>query len=342
MVDVDGRAGAVLAGREGPHQDLWWAHAGGGGGTFGAVTRLWLRTPGTSGEPPARQLPPAPAEVLRFHAAWRWDEIEESPFVRLVDNHGRWAARESAPHSPGTALHSEFSLWRRPLGTITLEGVLSARDGERRDVLEAALRRHLDELGTGTGLTPTVTERWIPWTEVFAPGEEPPWGQYRMKVKDAYARTPLKLEQIRTAHRHLTRDDIGAPGAALSIHTYGGAINTVGPTATAVAQRDSLLKLVLIAAWEADGSDEEDHLRFLRELYRDLFADTGGVPVPGDRTAGAYLNHADLDLADPAWNTSSVTWQELLHGGNLARLQRVKAAWDPRDVFHHSLSVRLQ
>lgn len=342
VVDADGRARAVLAGREGPHRDLWWAHTGGGGGTFGAVTRFWLCTPGTSGEPSERQLPPAPPEVLHFHVSWSWDEIEESSFVRLVDNHGLWAARESAAGSPSTALHSEFSLWRRPLGTLTLEGVLSARHGDRREDLEAAFRHHLDEIGSGTGLTPTVTERWMPWTEVFEPGEEPAWGQFRMKVKDAYARTPLTPEQIRTAYRHLIREDLGAPGAALSIHTYGGAINTVGSTVTAVAQRDSLLKLVFIAAWEADGTGEEDHLRFLRELYRDLFAESGGVPVPGDRTAGSYLNHADLDLADPVWNASGVTGQELLHGENLARLRQVKTDWDPRDVFHHALSVRQQ
>lgn len=366
VVDAEGRARAVLAGREGPHRDLWWAHTGGGGGSFGVVTRYWLRTPGTADEPPRRQLPSAPGEVLRFVVSWTWDELDEQSFERLVANHGRWAERESMPGSPYAGLHSEFYLWRRPFGSLTMEGIVAAASSRPADAVpdgiacdeatseggapdegaegraRAVLDRHLAEIGAGTGLSPAVTSEWIPWMRVFARGEEPEWGQFRMKVKDAYVRRPMTADQIRTVHRHLAREDVDAPGAALSVHTYGGAINAVEPTATAVSQRDSILKLVLVAVWGADGTDEEQHLRFLRELYRDLFAESGGVPLPGEHADGAYLNHPDLDLADPAWNTSGVRWQELYHGGNLARLQQVKAAWDPRNVFHHALSVQAE
>ena len=46
-------------------------------------------------------------------------------------------------------------------------------------------------------------------------------------------------------------------------------------------------------------------------------------------------------LADPRWNASGVPWHALYYKGNYPRLQRVKARWDPRDVFHHALSIRL-
>lgn len=48
VVDADGRARRVVAGRgdDDPNRDLWWAHTGGGGGTFGLVTKFWLRSPG--------------------------------------------------------------------------------------------------------------------------------------------------------------------------------------------------------------------------------------------------------------------------------------------------------
>ncbi len=54
-VDDDGRANAHIATREpsDPHNDLWWAHTGGGGGNFGVVTRYWFRSPGASGHDPA-------------------------------------------------------------------------------------------------------------------------------------------------------------------------------------------------------------------------------------------------------------------------------------------------
>ena len=44
------------------------------------------------------------------------------------------------------------------------------------------------------------------------------------------------------------------------------------------------------------------------------------MPVPGDATDGAFINHPDTDLADAAC---------------------IKARWDPRNVFRHALSIPL-
>jgi uncharacterized protein YndB with AHSA1/START domain len=81
-------------------------------------------------------------------------------------------------------------------------------------------------------------------------------------------------------------------------------------------------------------------LAWVRAFYRDLFSDTGGVPVPGEVRDGAMINHPDVDLADPGWNTSGVPWHTLYYKANYARLQQVKSRWDPRNVFHHALSIR--
>ncbi len=53
------------------------------------------------------------------------------------------------------------------------------------------------------------------------------------------------------------------------------------------------------------------------------------------------INHPDIDVADLDLNTSGVPWPALYYRGNHPRLQRVKAQWDPRDVFRHALSIRL-
>jgi len=71
-----------------------------------------------------------------------------------------------------------------------------------------------------------------------------------------------------------------------------------------------------------------------------VFADTGGVPVPGDAYDGALINHPDTDIADPAFNTSGVPWSTVYFQSGYPRLQRIKAKWDPRNVFRHALSVR--
>ena len=64
------------------------------------------------------------------------------------------------------------------------------------------------------------------------------------------------------------------------------------------------------------------------------------MPVPGEVSSGALINHPDVDLADPQWNTSGVPWHTLYYKDNYPRLQQVKARWDPRNVFHHALSIR--
>ncbi|HZD84428.1 MAG TPA: FAD-dependent oxidoreductase, partial [Gemmatimonadaceae bacterium] len=91
-VDESGRASSVVATRElsDPHRDLWWAHTGGGGGNFGVVTRYWFRSPDASGEDAARLLPRAPESITTFRAEWNWIDIDQSSFLRLLQNHGTW------------------------------------------------------------------------------------------------------------------------------------------------------------------------------------------------------------------------------------------------------------
>lgn len=93
------------------------------------------------------------------------------------------------------------------------------------------------------------------------------------------------------------------------------------------------------AGW-GDPRDEAGSLAWVRAFYRELFADTGGVPAPGEVCDGAFINHPDVDLADAELNTSGVPWHTLYYKDNYPRLQQIKARWDPRNVFQHALSIR--
>ncbi|GAA4068698.1 FAD-binding oxidoreductase [Actinomadura miaoliensis] len=333
VVDRTGRARSVVATREAtdPNRDLWWAHTGGGGGSFGIVTRYWFRTPGARGDDPARLLPAPPPTVLSFTVTWDWDGFDKASFARMVRNYGEWAERNSAPDSPSTRLYSELQLNRRPAGTLGMIGQVAATSGAER-----LLDDHLAVINRGVPVTPVRQVRNQPWLAsalAGSPGEPGP--HYRLKSKSAYLRRRLSDRQIDVLHHHLTRTDYDYLGGMLNLYTFGGRVNTVAPDATATPHRDTIMKVFLINGWE-DPADDHRHITWLRELYRDLYADTGGVPAPGD---GAFINYPDADLADPAWNRGA-PWHTLYYRDNYARLQQVKARWDPRDVFRHALSVR--
>lgn len=65
------------------------------------------------------------------------------------------------------------------------------------------------------------------------------------------------------------------------------------------------------------------------KAYRDVYADTGGVPVPNDVNDGSYINYSSADLVDPAWNTSGVPGRTLYYEDNYPRLRQAKARWGP-------------
>jgi hypothetical protein len=195
---------------------------------------------------------------------------------------------------------------------------------------------HTREIGKSSWLAFAVD----PFPDLFATG---PGGvaaaKAKLKIKDAFLRQRHTDRQIAVIYDYLTRKYPEVAGGTLGLATYGGKVNTVAPDATASAQRKSVLTTAYLAGWENE-ADEARSLTWVREFYRDVFAGTGGVPVPGDISDGALINHPDADLAGPEWNRSGVPWGTIYYKENYPRLQRVKARWDPGNVFWHALSIR--
>lgn len=339
VVGADKKARVVTATREAddPNRELWWAHTGGGGGNFGVVTRYWLRSSGATGTDPAGQLPVPPREVWLSEVAWPWQEMNETRFTRLMWNHGDWHARNSAPDSPYTALFSQLKPFHKSGGAIVLDSLIDAG----APGAERMLQRYIDAVSAGVGIKPQVRQyRRMPWLHATQwPGFTGPDPTVRFKGKSVYAKRNYTDTQIAAAYRHLTRDDFSNPSALLMIASYGGAVNKVAPHATAVPQRDSVLKYQVVSLWN-DAADDAANIGWVRECYRDMFASTGGVPVPNDTNDGCFINYADVDLGDPRWNTSGLAWHDLYYKDGYRRLQKAKAAWDPTDFFRHAQSIR--
>jgi len=341
-VDEGGRASSVVATREtsDPLRDLWWAHTGGGAGNFGVVTRYWFRSPNASGENPARLLPRAPESITTFKAEWNWSDIDRPSFLRLLRSHGTWSEQNSDADSPYASLWTLLEIHRKQFGKLIIRGLSTAGDASERQV-DDYLAAVCEGVGAPNGRE-LARMSWLefalnPFPDLFA---TPPGG-VSIKVKDALLKKRFTDRQICIAYDYLTRTDHDIMGGMLGLATYGGRINTVAPDATASAQRDSIFDIACTTGW-LDPQEEAKNLTWVRAFYRDLFAESGGVPVPSEAYDGTFINHPDTDLADPALNTSGVPWHTLYYKTNYPRLQRIKARWDPRDVFRHALSIRVR
>ena len=336
-VNPSGKAHSVIATREAddPNRELWWAHTGGGGGNFGIVTRYWLRSPDVNGSDPYTALPKAPAAITTFRIAWDWKEVDETTFSRLVNNFGTWCQKHSGPEDPYRQLFSILFLNHRNIGKLEIKGLATGADAVR------LIDEHLAAIAEPIGINFTKQIEESPWLrfalnpfpELFQPG----FDNINAKVKDAFFRQPLTNSQIATAYKYLTAQ---APiGGGLGMATYGGKVNTIAPDATASAQRDCIMDVACNTGWIAP-EGAAPSLDWVRNFYKDLFPDSGGVPVPNEQTDGSMINHPDTDLASPEWNQSGVPWYTLYYKENYPRLQNVKDKWDPLNIFYHALSVQ--
>ena len=340
VVDADGRARAVVAtdDPDDPNRELCWAHTGGGGGNFGVVTKYWLRTPGAVGGDPSELLPRPPHSVLLGYLVWPWEGMDEANFVRLVQNFVHWFENNSAPDSPALDLYSGLLLPQRASGGLMMNVQMDAAAPNAAALFQGFGEAVLE----GVTVPPVIVQRnHLPWYRASL------WdGLYtsggletrRSKVKAADMQTAYSDEQVSTIYKHLTTDDYQNPSAALMFVGLGGKVNTRPSDATAIPQRESILKLVYSTSW-TDPAEDDKHLTWLREWYQDVHRDTGGVPISNGVTDGTYINNPDADLMDPQWNTSGVPWYTFYYKDNYPRLQRVKAKWDPLNVFHHVLSI---
>lgn len=336
VVDSTGKAETVKAtcASDDPAHDLWWAHTGAGGGNYGIVTRYWFRSPEATGYNPSLQLPTPPERTLLGSVVWPWESMTERAFTRIVRNHGEWHLAESQDESAYDTLYSGLYLNQRSVGQMVLNAQIDAGEPGSQGFLE----EYFAAISNGTGISPHIQYQTLPWLQLTQRDVENRGTLTRSKSKGAYLRVPYTDEQAQTMYRYLS--DINYNGHTTVVQfSYGKKINVVGPTATAVAQRDSILKAYTGTYWE-DPAEDDKHIQRTRKLYRDMHSATGGVPIPDASTDGSYINYPDVDLADPRWNTSGVPWHSLYFKENYSRLQQMKAEWDPLNIFRHALSVR--
>ncbi len=295
VVLADGR---VVECDERRHGDLFWALRGAGGGRFGVVTSLRLRTL------------PAPSTTT-FHLVW-----PEARAVAVVGAWQAWAPRapdEIAASLLATAgpqperppvVHLFGAMVGSEAQTAQLLGELVARAGE--EPASASLghmshreaKRHLAENGPGDD------------------GGEPVHGWHAFS-RSEFLRQPLPAETIAALLETLRTSRGSSHARELDFTPWGGAYNRVRPDATAFVHRRELFLLKHAVVVDPHAPADE------AQRARDWLARSWALVHPWG-SGGVYPNFPDPDLEE---------WDSAYHGTNRDRLLGVKAKYDPDRFF---------
>ena len=309
-------------------RDVVWAHQGGGGGNFGIVTKFWFR-----------DLPEAPGTVYQSGLSWNWEDLDYNHFRDILRAFSSFQEAHSGPGTPYSGLFTSLGLRHRAQGSL---GSGAQYIGPHPEILD----EFIDHMASNVQVAPscgapdgtvrrdnfaacTSTTPWFDLTLGQAGGGS---GTTRNKYKSAYMKGIFPDQQIRAFYRHLSEGPMPeAEWLTILLDGYGGEVNKVAPEATAVAQRDSAFKLQYIMGWHGAALDAPN-IAWLQQLYQDVYAATGGEPMPNEVQDGCYVNYCDADL---------VNWPYLYYKDNYPKLQQVKQRLDPHNIFHHKQSIAL-
>lgn len=121
----------------------------------------------------------------------------------------------------------------------------------------------------------TTTTKQPPWLQATQT-QNTSGANQRAKRKSAYLNQPFPDDQIQAIYTALTDSSFSNAQALLQVDSYGGQVNVPAPTATAVAQRSSIMKLQYSVYWP-DPSDDQVDLNWINNFYASVYAATGGV-----------------------------------------------------------------
>lgn len=204
-------------------------------------------------------------------------------------------------------LSSSLAFFRPDSGVIGFTGLLLGSVEE----LEALLAPLL-AIGS-----PSPYLRPLSWLEAANELAGQGIDQVSFKNGSAFVYEPFPPEAIALAVSQMSAAP--APANLISFFAMGGAISEVAPGATAFPHRRALFDVQIQAYWQ-EPWQEAENIAWVNGFRLAL------APY----TSGAYVNYIDADQPD---------WATAYFGRNLDRLQRIKARYDPGNVFDSPQSV---
>ncbi|WP_405977277.1 FAD-binding oxidoreductase [Streptomyces sp. NBC_00158] len=300
--------------------DLYWALRGGGGGNFGVVTELRLRTHPVGDAAYAELHWPAGDSAAVVRGWQRWLGGLPDPFWSQVEFTVE-AGRDAVPSFRAVCLDGRAELERELARLAGLVG-REPRDGW------FAVRGYGDTVRAMAGCADRGPG------QCRLPGRLPGRDPRGRLGRDSYAARSdfwggggLPDGAVAAALAAIGRYGREAPGGGFGVVQFdgvcGGAVNRVPAAATAFVHRDSAFLAQYLAYWprSATAAEVSRHQGWLDGLWRDL------RPWAGGR---AYQNYADPKLTG---------WREAYYGSNLPRLEGIRRVHDPGGLFRFPQAV---
>ncbi len=307
IVTADGKVREVDATHD---PELFWAVRGGGGGSFGAVTAFTLAVkPVTTVSTFYYDWPfSVAAEMI---SAWQdWVHTSAggvSSTCKVLTNVG---TGERTPLIAGASIGaaSDLSHQLAPLlARLPAPTTVSVHAHSYADamLLEAGCSGETTDQCLTNAMTPSIREAFAATSSIVD--------------------TLMPAAAIEAAVNRATAalNVPGLGGAGVSFDSFGGAVATLAPDATAFGHRQALANVQYTATWSNSSADPAPYDAFVRGSRAAM------APWLGN---GAYVNYADASITDygPAY------W-----AANYPRLQQAKATYDPHNLFTFPQAVRL-
>jgi FAD/FMN-containing dehydrogenase len=308
VVLADGR---ILQCDDRHEEDLFWALRGAGAGNFGVVTTLVLRAV------------PAPQATTNVHLAWPYASA-----AAVIQAWQRWAP--TGPDELAASL--KITAGDDPDRPPAVD-VYAAFHGSRADASELVeeLVSRVGSDPTATGLTPMTwpqTRKF--WAELGDTGEEAggssiakPTEQLCLYAKSEFFGRPLPGEAVGALLAAFVEGRTSGESRELDFMPWGGAYNRRRPEDTAFVHRDELFQLKHAVALDPDAPSVA-----MAAAHQAATRSWASVHAWG--SGRVFQNFADPELEH---------WAAAYYGPNSHRLARIKAQYDPSNLFRFQQSL---
>ncbi|KAK5989210.1 FAD-linked oxidoreductase subF [Cladobotryum mycophilum] len=288
------------------NEDLFWALRG-AGSSFGIVAEFEFKTF------------EAPDHITPFTIKLSWNETQAAEGLKALQDFAMVAPKE---------------LNMALIMGATSRVVNGMYYGDRSG-LDQAIQPLLDRLDAKLSKANTVG--WIEGLEYFANGEKLdqsyPYNVHVTAYATSFMTHTLNESQIKSLASSVFTN-INDPSAhhswffLLELHGNNSAVAAIDSSATAFVHRDKPLLFQL--------SDEVPGNKYPAEGFATLTRFRESVTDSiADGDWGMYVNQLDTQI-------DAETAQKLYWGGNLPRLRKLKAKFDPGDVFWNPQGIRGQ